>query len=84
MPSNQLHQDGHVLTLFALKALESGTLTCTALNDFGIDTASVAVIFRNGTYSHAVTMRCRTAIKELFSCFLCLFLCVLFFADYFL
>lgn len=47
MPSNELHQDGHVLTLFALKTLESGTLTCTATNDFGEDKASAAVIFRN-------------------------------------
>ncbi|VDI14974.1 Hypothetical predicted protein [Mytilus galloprovincialis] len=47
MPSHQLHQDGQVLTLFAHNTLNSGTLTCTAVNSFGDDKASVAVIFKN-------------------------------------
>ncbi|CAC5361985.1 unnamed protein product [Mytilus coruscus] len=50
MPSHQLHQRGQVLTIFAIKTLESGTLTCTAVNAFGDDRASVAVIFKNRMY----------------------------------
>lgn len=50
MPSNQIHNNGPVITLVALKTLESGTLTCTALNEFGDEKISVAVIFRNRMY----------------------------------
>lgn len=50
MPSHQLHQDGQVLTLFAHNTFNSGTLTCTAVNSFGDDKASVAVIFKNRMY----------------------------------
>ncbi|CAC5384319.1 HMCN [Mytilus coruscus] len=47
MPVNQRHKGGQVLTLFALKTLESGILTCAAENAFGVDEASVEVIFKN-------------------------------------
>lgn len=47
MPSHQLHQNGQELTLFPLKTLESGTLTCAAVNAFGVDRASVAVVIKN-------------------------------------
>ncbi|XP_063418146.1 hemicentin-1-like [Mytilus trossulus] len=50
LPSHQLHQGGQVLTLFALKTLESGTLTCAAENAFGVDRASVTVIFKSRMY----------------------------------
>lgn len=50
MPSHQLHQNGQELTLFPLKTLESGTLTCTAVNAFGVDRASVAVVIKNRMY----------------------------------
>ncbi|VDI57264.1 Hypothetical predicted protein [Mytilus galloprovincialis] len=46
LPSHQLHQHGSLLTLFAIKTHESGTLTCTAQNEFGNDKSSVAVVFR--------------------------------------
>lgn len=45
MPSHHFYNQGHVLNLFALKTLDSGTLTCTAVNEFGHDTASATVIF---------------------------------------
>ncbi|XP_076082118.1 peroxidasin homolog [Mytilus galloprovincialis] len=51
LPSHQLHQQGSLLTLFAIKTHESGTLTCTAENEFGNDTASISVIFRNPSTS---------------------------------
>ncbi|XP_063406371.1 peroxidasin homolog [Mytilus trossulus] len=47
MPSHHIYNQGHMLNLFALKTLESGTLTCTALNEFGRDKATATVIFRN-------------------------------------
>ncbi|XP_063408350.1 leucine-rich repeats and immunoglobulin-like domains protein sma-10 [Mytilus trossulus] len=47
MPSHHVHLNGHMLTLFAVKTLQSGTLTCTAVNEFGQATASATVVFRN-------------------------------------
>ncbi|VDI45895.1 Hypothetical predicted protein [Mytilus galloprovincialis] len=51
LPSHQLHQQGRLLTLFSIKTHESGTLTCTAENEFGNDKASVAVVFRHPSTS---------------------------------
>ncbi|CAG2219380.1 unnamed protein product [Mytilus edulis] len=45
MPPHQLYHHGTILTLNAIKAQESGTLTCTARNDIGIEQVSVPVIF---------------------------------------
>lgn len=50
MPPHHDHPDGHLLTLFAVKTLQSGTLTCTAVNEFGQDKASATVVFRNRMY----------------------------------
>lgn len=45
MPPHQLYNHGTILTLNAIKAQESGTLTCTARNDIGDEQVSVPVIF---------------------------------------
>lgn len=52
MPVHHRYKGGQVLTLFALKTLESGILTCSAENAFGVVETSVAVIFKNRKYSH--------------------------------
>lgn len=45
IPPHQLYHHGTILTLNAIKAQESGTLTCTARNDIGDEQVSVPVIF---------------------------------------
>ncbi|VDI52317.1 Hypothetical predicted protein [Mytilus galloprovincialis] len=45
MPPHQLYHHGTILTLNAIKAQESGTLTCTARNNIGDEQVSVPVIF---------------------------------------
>ncbi|CAC5364486.1 HSPG2 [Mytilus coruscus] len=53
MPPHQLYHQGKILTLHAIKAQESGTLTCTARNDIGDEQVSVPVIFNMPSGSSA-------------------------------
>ncbi|CAC5401496.1 unnamed protein product [Mytilus coruscus] len=62
MPPHQLHHQGKTLTLHAIKAQESGTLTCTARNDIGDEQVSVPVIFNMRKF--------KSISKSIYSCVL--------------
>lgn len=54
-----------MLTLFAVKTLQSGTLTCTAVNEFGQDKASATVVFRNCMYLHIANIDITSLINSI-------------------